>query len=441
MNAHSQSNPGGMPAENAAGSGPAAERTTCTVIGGGPAGMVVGLLLARAGVSVTVFEKHGDFLRDFRGDTVHPSTMQLLADLGLYDTFATLPRGTITSVDLRLADGESVTVADFHRLRHRFPFIAMVPQWDLLNLLADAGNAEPTYTLRMSTEVTGLIRDAAGRVTGVQYTGPEGAGALRSDLTIACDGRTSLARLDAGLVPHEYGMNFDVWWFRLPASTAIVDSLLPRVARGIALVLIPRQGYIQAARLIPKGADAALRARGIGALRREIVDTVPELAANTELLTSMDDVALLDARLNRLRRWHTDGLLCIGDAAHAMSPVGGVGINLAVQDAVAAARLLARPLLQRRVTIHDLAAVARRRRYAVSVTQLLQRGMHAAIGKVLGGGDLTLPRPVGALLRRFPQLTVIPAYVIGIGVRPERAPAFARRSRAPSEPRSTGQPG
>lgn len=409
------------------------EITTCTVIGGGPAGMVLGLLLARAGVEVTVLEKHADFLRDFRGDTVHPTTMQLLDELGLYGKFAALPQGRIRAATLNMADGQAVTVGDFRRLRRPHPFIAMVPQWDLLNLLAEAGRAEPTFTLRMQTEVTGLLRES-GRVTGVRYQSPEGSGELRSDLTVACDGRWSLARRESGLPLREYPMNVDVWWFRLPATDAIGESLLPRIDNGKAFVLIPREGYLQVANFIVKGSNEALRARGIEAFRRDIAETMPEMAQAAETLTSFDEVKHLDVRLNRLRRWHTDGLLCLGDAAHAMSPLGGVGINLAVQDAVAAATLLAQPLREHRVTTKDLDAVRRRRLPATVATQILQRGMHKMVGRVLAGrGGIDLPKPVQALLTRLPQLTVVPAYLIGVGVRPERAPAFARRPPGPPD--------
>jgi 2-polyprenyl-6-methoxyphenol hydroxylase-like FAD-dependent oxidoreductase len=237
-----------------------------------------------------------------------------------------------------------------------------------------------------------------------------------------------MARREAGMRTHEYPMNVDVWWFRLPMNESIGEALLPHLNDGKAFVLVPRSDYIQAAHFIPKGSDQELRGRGIEAFRRDIAETIPELAAEAEALASLDDVKFLDVRLNRLRRWHTEGLLCIGDAAHAMSPLGGVGINLAVQDAVAAATLLADPLLEGRVTSKDLDAVRRRRLPATTATQLLQRGMHKAVGSVLAGkGDLNLPKPVRKLFKVAPQLTVVPAYLIGIGLRPERAPEFARR--------------
>jgi 2-polyprenyl-6-methoxyphenol hydroxylase-like FAD-dependent oxidoreductase len=408
--------------------------TTCVIAGGGPAGMVLGLLLARAGVAVTVLEKHDDFLRDFRGDTVHPSTIALLDELGLGKRFAALPQSRLERITFGLPNGRRVTFGDFTRLRHRLahPYIAMVPQWDLLNLLAEAGREEPTFTLRMRTEVTGLLR-ADDRVVGVRYDGPDGPGELRADLTVACDGRHSTLRDASGLGLREFRVNFDVWWFRVPVEEAVVPSLTPRTGPGGALVVIPREGYLQIAYLGPKGTDAQLRARGVAAFRREVVALMPELAGGIDALRSMDDVKHLDVRLNRLRRWHTAGLLCIGDAAHAMSPIGGVGINLAVQDAVAAARILAAPLARGLVTDRDLAAVRRRRLLPTVVTQALQRVLHARlIGPILDGKSTTPPRPVLAAFSAAPWLSALPAYLVGVGARPERAPDFARRLPRPA---------
>lgn len=407
------------------------ETTTCAIVGGGPAGVVLGLLLARAGVEVTLLEKHGDFLRDFRGDTVHPTTLRLLDELGLWERFAALPYSEIRDATLE-SNGRRVTYIDFGRLRQPHPFIAMVPQWDLLNLLAEAAETEPNFTLRMRTEVTGLLREA-GRVTGVSYHGPGGAGELHAELTAACDGRRSIVRHETGLKGREYPVNFDVWWFRLPHDGAAQFSVLPRIGPAKALVVIPREGYFQIAYLGPKGTDAQLRARGIEAFRRDVAELVPEAAESVDALKSMDDVKHLDVRVDRLHRWHTDGLLFLGDAAHAMSPLGGVGINLAVQDAVAAATLLAEPLRQHRVTGRDLAAVRRRRALPTAVTQALQRVLHRQLlGPILRGEDPTRSAALLEVVRRLPWLSVVPAYLMGVGIRPEHAPAFARRGSAGS---------
>ena len=400
------------------------ETTTCVIAGGGPAGMVLGLLLARAGVEVTLMEKHADFLRDFRGDTVHPSTLRLIDDLGLWDEFSTVPQSRIDHLGIDV-DGRQVTLVDLRRLHQPHPYIAMVPQWDLLTLLAEAAQAEPTFTLRMSTEVTGLLREG-DRVTGVRYRGPDGEGELTANLTVACDGRTSTVRRESGLPVREWPVPFDVWWFRLPRDADAEYSLVPRIEPGRVLIMIPREGYFQIAYLIPKGSDERLRARGLEVLRDEVAALVPE--ADASHLSSWDDVKLLDVKLNRLKRWHTDGLLCLGDAAHAMSPMGGVGINIAVQDAVGAATLLAEPLRRRHLRNADLAAVRRRRLPAAAITQALQRIMHRRlVVPVFAGADGKPPAVFVALLQRLPWLTAIPARVIGVGVRPERAPAYARR--------------
>lgn len=398
--------------------------TTCVIAGGGPAGMMLGLILARCGVPVTVMEKHADFLRDFRGDTVHPSTMRMLDELGLFGEFDKIGYSKVEKGEFTV-DGEPVTLVDFRRLRQPHPYVAMVPQWDFLDLLADAGRAEPNFTLRMQTEVTGLLREGE-RVTGVRYTSPDGDGELRAQLTVACDGRTSLVRREAGLSTRDYPVPFDVWWFRLPRTEDGQYSLIPRTAPGRALIMIPRTGYFQVAYLIPKGSDAGLRARGLDAFHAELAELIPE--ADPGALTSWDDVKHLDVQLNRLPRWHREGLLCIGDAAHAMSPVGGVGINVAIQDAAAAARLLYQPLREHRVTGSDLAAVQRRRTLPTVITQGFQRILHRrVIAPVMAGADITPPGALLKIVQLFPQLTTIPAYLVGTGVRPEHVAAPARR--------------
>ena len=421
------------------------ERTDCVIAGGGPAGMVLGLLLARAGVEVTVLEKHADFLRDFRGDTVHPSTLRLLDELGLGERFAALPQSRVDRLAFPTGDGGQMIFGDLSLLRTPHPYIALVPQWDLLDLLASAAAEEPTFTLRMETEVTGLVREG-GRVRGVRYrdrgrTGGKGGendanaeSVLYAELTVAADGRWSLARQAAGLRAKEFPVPFDVWWLRVPRECAEQrpDALAPSMRRGEFAVPIPREGYYQIAYLAPKGADARLRAEGVQRFRQRIATAVPEVAGHVDAVETMDEVKHLDVRLNVLRRWHAPGLLCIGDAAHAMSPIGGVGINLAVQDAVATARLLARPLLARRVTDSDLAKVRARRRLPTLLVQRLQRLMHrAVVGPTIAGRRDGPPKPAMWLLRRIPRAAFVPAYLVGIGVRPERAPDFARRDPSP----------
>ncbi|UZN03270.1 FAD-dependent oxidoreductase [Cellulomonas sp. S1-8] len=407
-------------------------RTTCAIVGGGPAGLMLGLLLARAGVHVTVLERHADFLRDFRGDTVHPTTLAALEDLGLLDRFLALPHSRVEQVATPDAAGRPVVVSDLTRLRVRHPYIAMVPQWDFLDLLADAAQAEGTFTLLREHEVTGVVRTGA-RVTGVAYATPDGAGELHADLVVACDGRWSVVRRATGLRSRRFPVPFDVWWFKVPTSRPVGASLVPRIGHGRALITIPREGYLQMALLGRKGEDDALRARGIEALRAEVATIMPTVADDLDRLASMDDVKHLDVRLERLRRWSAPGVLCLGDAAHAMSPVGGVGINLAIQDAIAAARLLAVPLrdgrFRGRFPTRLVARVQARRRLPTAVLQNLQRVMHArAIVPALNGDDQGMPDGAARLFRRFPALSVLPALLIGVGPRPERIPSWAVRA-------------
>ncbi|MFJ6654332.1 FAD-dependent oxidoreductase [Microbacterium sp. NPDC091313] len=406
------------------------ERTTCVVVGGGPAGLVLGLLLARAGVAVTVLEKHADFLRDFRGDTVHPTTLGLLDDLGLFARFDAIPQSRVVRVRVPGAEGTGAVLADFGRLPVRHPYIAMVPQWDLLDLLADAGAAEPAFTLRMRHEVTALTR-AGGRATGVAYTSPEGDGAIEADLVVACDGRWSRLRRDGGFPLRTLPVGFDVWWYRIASDVALGESLLPRLKGGRVAVGIPRRGYVQVAGIGRKGSDHLVRAAGLDAFRAQAADLFPELAGDVGTIASMDEVKLLEVRMDRLRRWYRNGVLCIGDAAHAMSPVGGVGINLAVQDAVATARILAGPLRDGRMrgpgAARHLARVQRRRQLPAAIVQTVQRVLHRFVIMPALAGPLAPPRALVRLLKAVPALTVLPALVVGVGPRPERAPRWARR--------------
>jgi 2-polyprenyl-6-methoxyphenol hydroxylase-like FAD-dependent oxidoreductase len=407
------------------------ESTGALVCGGGPAGMMLGLLLARAGVEVTVLEKHGDFLRDFRGDTVHPATVRLMDELGLGEEFRALPQSRLGNLALPAPDGSVVTLGDFEALPAPYNYIAMVPQWDLLSLLATAAGKEPGFSLRMNTEATELVRDG-DKVVGVGYRTADGrTGEIRADLTVGCDGRHSTLRRDAGLVPKEFRVPFDVWWFRLPRSAeegAAPASVTP-VAKGAeALISLARDDYYQVAYFTAKGSDARLRAEGIERFRQRIAGLRPEFADRVAGLANMDEVFMLDVKLNRLKRWYLDGLLLIGDAAHAMSPAGGVGINLAIQDAVAAATILADPLRRHAVTRADLAAVQRRRHRPTVVVQtgqrLLQRVMFE---KQFAGKRSGPPKSVLFLTRAFPRLRKIPARFVGFGPRPEHAPRFARR--------------
>ncbi len=409
------------------------ERTTCCVVGGGPAGMVLALLLARAGVEVTVLEKHGDFLRDFRGDTVHPSTLALLDDLGLAERFARLPQRRVTSVQLPLGpDGALVTVSDLSALPGPYTYVAMVPQWDLLDLLAEEARKEPSFSLRMNTEATSFVVER-GRVTGVRYRTSDGCtGELRAALTVACDGRGSLARSRPELRLRRFACPMDAWWFRLPRRESDPHGLVGGVGDRFLAALIDRGAYWQCAALIPKGTDAERRAAGLDRFRDQFAAAVPWLADRMHALESWDEVKMLDVRLERLRRWHRPGLLCIGDAAHAMSPVFGIGINLAVQDAVAAARHLAGPLRDGTVGLRDVRRVQRRRRPTTVATQALQRIAHArVIGPVLAGRP-PLGRPeraqrMGELLATAPWLKRVPAYFIGYGALRERPPARSLR--------------
>ncbi|MEU7858104.1 FAD-dependent oxidoreductase [Nonomuraea sp. NPDC049141] len=409
------------------------ESTGVLVCGGGPAGMMLGLLLARAGIEVTVLEKHGDFLRDFRGDTVHPATIRLMDELGLGDGFRALPQSRLGNLSLPAPDGSMVTLGDFEALPKPYNYLAMVPQWDLLSFLAKAADEEPGFTLRMNTEATALLRDGE-KITGVRYRTADGRdGQIRAELTVACDGRHSTLRRDAGLVPKEFRVPFDVWWFRLPRPVGEreVPAGVTPVARGPeALISLARDDYYQVAYFTAKGSDARLRAEGIARFRERIAHLRPDFADRVGGLASMDDVHVLDVRLNRLKRWYLDGLLLIGDAAHAMSPAGGVGINLAIQDAVAAGTILADPLRRHTVTLTDLAAVQRRRYRPTVIVQngqrLLQRVMFE---KQFAGKRSGPPKSMLFLTRVFPGLRKIPARFVGFGPRPEHAPAFARPDR------------
>jgi 2-polyprenyl-6-methoxyphenol hydroxylase-like FAD-dependent oxidoreductase len=420
---------------------------TCIVVGGGPAGMILGLLLARAGVEVTVLEKHADFLRDFRGDTVHASTLTLLDELGLGERFAAIPHRLLDRVQVQLDSG-TVQLVDMRRLPGRHQHIALVPQWDLLDLLADAAAAEPTFRLIRNAEVVGLLYDGP-RVAGVRWvdrtSGVEDE--MRAALTVACDGRGSTVRAAAGLTPRVFGVPIDVWWFRLPRHTDDDPvGIVGRFSSGQFCVMIDRGDYWQCGYIIRKGSDHALRAAGIGELRRRLARLLPWLADRVEHITSWDDVKLLNVQIDRLPRWSRDGLLLIGDAAHAMSPVGGIGINLAVADAAAAARILG-PALRGGGTVprSTLRRVQRRRWWPTALLQGMQQAGHTIMTKLRTEEQTAdpdqrasrIPLPI-RMVQRWPALQGVPARLVAIGPLPEHAPAWARRAPAAEDPeRST----
>jgi 2-polyprenyl-6-methoxyphenol hydroxylase-like FAD-dependent oxidoreductase len=406
--------------------------TRCCIAGGGPAGMMAGLLLARAGVDTIVLEKHGDFLRDFRGDTVHPSTLELMYELGVLEEFLKRPHQKLQEIGGDI-DGTRVKIADFTHLPTQCGFVALMPQWDFLDFLADEGRRYPTFRLLMNAAVTDLRR-SGDRVTGVDVRTPDGALSVDATVTIGADGRNSIVRERAGLTIDTFGAPIDVLWMRLSRRDTDRAETLGVIRSGRVFVMLNRGDYWQCAFVIPKGGHTQLKERGLEAFRADVAAIVPFLSDRVGELRTWDDIKLLTVLVDRLRQWYAPGLLCIGDAAHAMSPIGGVGINLAVQDAVAAANLLYRPLLNGAVSLDDLAAVQRRRLFPTRMTQ----GAQVAIQKnvmvpVLGrqnGQRIALPFPV-KLLQRFPVLRRIPARLVGIGVRPEhvRTPnAFAGSS-------------
>ncbi|MCG7394198.1 FAD-dependent oxidoreductase [Microvirga sp. ACRRW] len=397
---------------------PETVQTRCCIVGGGPAGMMLGFLLARQGVDVVVLEKHSDFLRDFRGDTIHPSTLELMHELGLLDAFLARPHQETRTVSLVIG-GETLMLGDFTHLPTTCKFIAFMPQWDFLDFLADHARANPHFHLRMQAEATDVIAEA-GRVVGVRVSTPQGLLEVRADLVVAADGRRSTIRERSGLEVMNIGAPMDVLWMRLPKLPGDPSQLLGRIEAGHMLVMIDRGDYWQCAYLIAKGSFEALKAQGLPALRAKLVDLAPFLSGRVEELRTWEDIKLLTVEVDRLKTWSKPGLLCIGDAAHAMSPVGGVGINLAVQDAVATSNILGPLLKDGPVDPKQLALVQQRREWPTEMTQrlqvLLQNRMITPLLK--SKGPVSAPWFV-RLLARWPYFRRLPARVIGIGFRPE----------------------
>ena len=379
--------------------------------------MMLGYLLARAGVPVIVLEKHNDFFRDFRGDTVHPSTLELMYELGLLADFLKVPHQQLTFVGGVIGDF-SFRAADFQHVPTHCKFVALMPQWDFLNFVAAQAKKFACFSLLMQHEAVGLIRDGA-QVTGVEVRTPGGPVQIRSSLVVGCDGRHSVTRQAAELELQEYGVPIDVLWFRISRHGGDPDQLLGNINYGRVLVLINRGDYFQAGLIVRKGSFEELKLGGLDAFRKILLQIAPYLGERVEELSDWDQIKLLSVQINRLRRWHRPGLLCIGDAAHAMSPAGGVGINLAIQDAVATANMLATPLKKNRATEATLAKVQKRRKFPTRLTQMLQINAHKVFRRVFEtAGPMKAPWQLKAALH-IPGVQRLIARIIGVGIRPE----------------------
>ena len=392
----------------------------CCIVGGGPCGLMLGFLLARAGVDVVVLEKHADFLRDFRGDTIHPSTLEVMAELGLLDELLALPHQKAFTLGAFFGEQE-YALADFRHLPTRAKFVALMPQWDFLNFLAAQGKRYPSFRVCMQAEVQDLIEDG-GRIAGVRADTPDGPLEVRAALTVGCDGRHSTVRARAGLAGEDLGAPMDVLWFRLPKKASDPGETMVRfwITSGRIVGLIDRGDFWQCAFVIRKGAIEETKRAGLPAFRQSVARIMPAFADRVDDLKDWDEIKLLTVAVDRLERWHRSGLLCIGDAAHAMSPIGGFGVNLAVQDAVAAANILWRPLAQGTPSEDDLNQVQERRMFPTRITQRLQVLVQSKlIDRALGAlSALRAPLPL-RLMSRFALLRRIPARLIGMGVRPE----------------------
>jgi 2-polyprenyl-6-methoxyphenol hydroxylase-like FAD-dependent oxidoreductase len=388
--------------------------TKCCVVGGGPAGMMLGFLLARAGVDVIVLEKHADFFRDFRGDIVHPSTLELMYELGLLDKFLALPHSKVDHLTMQI--GEERPIVDFSHLPTKCKFVALMPQWDFLNFLADQGKRYETFHLQMTTEATDLIKDGS-RIVGVHANALDGPLTIRADLVVGCDGRHSTLRERAGLHVDSLGAPMDVLWFRLSRRGSDGDETMGHIEAGRMMVMLNRTDYWQCGYLIPKGGIDQVKNEGLPVFRQPVADMSPFVSDRVGEITSWDEVKLLTVGVDRLRRWHLPGLLCIGDAAHVMSPIGGVGINLAIQDAVAAANILAKPLLDRSVTADRLGEIQKRRLFPTRIIQIAQLTLqNRVIGPALKSRERLRP-PLMVRLMRWPILRSIPGRLFGLGIR------------------------
>ena len=396
----------------------AAITARCCIAGGGPAGMMLGLLLARAGIDVVVLEKHEDFLRDFRGDTVHPSTLEVMHELGLLDRLLNRPHEKIETIGVQIG-AATFQVADFRHLPTVCRFVALMPQWDFLNFLAQEGARYPGFRLLMRTEATGLLR-RDGRVAGVTGSSPDGPLEIHAELTVAADGRGSALRETAGLHVTNLGAPMDVLWLRLSRLASDPAGTLGRIDAGRMFVTLNRGDYWQCAYVIPKGGDATVRAAGLDAFRSEISRLAPHFRDRVHEIADWDAVKLLTVAVNRLPEWHLDGLLCIGDSAHAMSPIGGVGINLAIQDAVAAANIVAPRFQRGSVTRDDLRAVQRRREFPTRMTQRMQLLIqNRLISGILSSTVARAPPWAVRMLDRCPMMRRLPTRILGMGFRPE----------------------
>lgn len=396
----------------------AASNTTCCIVGGGPAGIMLGFLLARSGVDVTVLEKHKDFFRDFRGDTIHPSTLQLLYELGLLDEFLALPHQQLTELAMAIG-GQTLPISDFTHLPTHAKFIALMPQWDFLNFLSSHAAKLPNFHLLMEHEATGLI-ETRNRITGVCANTPAGPVEIRAKLVVGCDGRHAITRASGHLPLHDTGVPIDILWFRLSRHEGEPENALGNINFGNFLILINRGDYYQCGFIIAKDTFATrIQPAGLDAFRASLVRLVPFLSDRVSEITNWDQLKLLSIQVNRLTRWHSPGLLCIGDAAHAMSPVGGIGINLAIQDAVAAARILAPALKTSIVTELTLAHIQSRREMPTRITQRFQVMVHSFLNRTLGNPAEIKPPLFLRLLSPHPFFRRFMARFIGMGVRPE----------------------